>query len=81
MVVGDVQSGKTTSYVTLICAAISAGYRNIVILGGRTNDLRHQTQERINLGVTGIESSRVNTAQTRIGVGLLEDIPRRPSCP
>lgn len=76
MVVGDVQSGKTTSYVTLICAAISAGYRNIVILGGRTNDLRHQTQERIDLGVTGIESSRVNTAQTRIGVGLLEDIPR-----
>lgn len=76
MVVGDVQSGKTTSYVSLICAAISAGYRNIVVLGGRTNDLRHQTQERIDLGVTGIESSRVNTAQTRIGVGLLYDIPK-----
>ncbi|MFC3862220.1 Z1 domain-containing protein [Deinococcus antarcticus] len=75
MVVGDVQSGKTTSYVSLICAAIDAGYRNIVILGGRTNDLRHQTQERVDLGVTGIESSRVAHAKTKIGVGLIESIP------
>ncbi|GGM02546.1 endonuclease [Deinococcus aerophilus] len=75
MVVGDVQSGKTTSYVSLICAAIDAGYRNIVVLGGRTNDLRHQTQERIDLGVTGIESSGLNVARTRIGVGLIGQIP------
>ncbi|MFK7602394.1 Z1 domain-containing protein [Deinococcus sp. SM5_A1] len=75
MVVGDVQSGKTTSYVSLICAAIDAGYRNIVVLGGRTNDLRHQTQERIDLGVTGIESSGLNVAKTRIGVGLIGQIP------
>lgn len=75
MVVGDVQSGKTTSYVTLICAAIDAGYRNIVVLGGRTNDLRHQTQERVDLGVTGVESSRVAGTPPRIGVGLIGAIP------
>ncbi|MXV19177.1 Z1 domain-containing protein [Deinococcus xianganensis] len=74
MVVGDVQSGKTTSYVSLICAAIDAGYRNIVVLGGRTNDLRHQTQERIDLGVTGIESSAVDVSKKHIGVGLLQQI-------
>ena len=75
MVVGDVQSGKTTSYVSLICAAIDAGYRNIVVLGGRTNDLRHQTQERVDLGVTGKESSRVPGTKPKIGVGLIESIP------
>lgn len=75
MVVGDVQSGKTTSYVTLICAAIDAGYRNIVVLGGRTNDLRHQTQERVDLGVTGVESSRVAGTPPRIGVGLIGPVP------
>ncbi|GMA15882.1 endonuclease [Deinococcus metallilatus] len=75
MVVGDVQSGKTTSYVTLICAAIDAGYRNIVVLGGRTNDLRHQTQERVDLGVTGVESSRTSSARRTIGVGLIEQVP------
>ncbi|GGJ71334.1 Z1 domain-containing protein [Deinococcus aquiradiocola] len=75
MVVGDVQSGKTTSYVSLICAAIDAGYRNIVVLGGRTNDLRHQTQERVDLGVTGRESSRSPGTKPKIGVGLIEAIP------
>lgn len=56
MVVGQVQSGKTTSYTALIAAAIDAGYRNIVVLGGRTNDLRHQTQQRIDEGIVGQES-------------------------
>lgn len=56
MVVGQVQSGKTTSYTALIAAAMDAGYRNIVVLGGRTNDLRHQTQQRIDEGIVGQES-------------------------
>lgn len=56
MVVGQVQSGKTTSYTALIAAAVDAGYRNIVVLGGRTNDLRHQTQQRIDEGIVGQES-------------------------
>jgi len=57
MVVGQVQSGKTTSYTSLIAGAIDAGYRNIVVLGGRTNDLRHQTQQRIDDGIVGQQSS------------------------
>jgi Z1 domain len=57
LVVGQVQSGKTTSYTALIAGAVDAGYRNIVVLTGRTNDLRHQTQERIDEAIVGQESS------------------------
>lgn len=48
MVVGSVQSGKTLSYSGLICKASDAGYRLIIIIAGGLNNLRNQTQERIN---------------------------------
>ena len=57
LVAGQVQSGKTTSYSGLIAGAIEEGYRNIVIFTGRTNDLRNQTQERIDEAIVGQESS------------------------
>ena len=47
MVLGHVQSGKTTNYSTLICKAADAGYKIIIVLAGITNSLRAQTQERI----------------------------------
>ncbi len=47
MVMGNVQSGKTTNYSALICKAADAGYRVIILLAGITNSLRAQTQERI----------------------------------
>ena len=46
LVVGQVQSGKTANIQALICKAVDAGYRFIVILSGRHNDLRSQTQDR-----------------------------------
>ena len=46
LVVGEVQSGKTANIQALICKAVDAGYRFIVILSGRYNDLRSQTQGR-----------------------------------
>ena len=48
LVVGQVQSGKTANIQALICKAVDAGYRFIVILSGRHNDLRSQTQGRFN---------------------------------
>ena len=47
MVVGDVQSGKTSHYTGLITKAIDSGYKLIIILSGIFNSLRAQTQKRI----------------------------------
>ncbi|MDE0694754.1 MAG: Z1 domain-containing protein [Boseongicola sp.] len=47
MVMGHVQSGKTTNYAALICKAADAGYKVVILLAGITNSLRAQTQERL----------------------------------
>ncbi len=47
MVMGHVQSGKTTNYAGLICKAADVGYKVIILLAGITNSLRAQTQERL----------------------------------
>ncbi|WP_042150450.1 Z1 domain-containing protein [Paucisalibacillus sp. EB02] len=47
MVVGHVQSGKTSNYAALICKAADAGYRFIVVIAGGQNNLRNQTQNRL----------------------------------
>lgn len=46
LVVGYVQSGKTTSFMSLIAKAADVGYQLIIVLAGITNNLRSQTQER-----------------------------------
>lgn len=56
MVMGHVQSGKTTNYAALICKAADAGYKIIILLAGITNSLRAQTQERIDETFIGRES-------------------------
>src|SRR5713226_1355906 len=48
LVVGSVQSGKTTNMIGLTAAAIDQGFRIIVVLAGRTEDLRRQTSLRFN---------------------------------
>lgn len=74
MVVGQVQSGKTSNYIALICKAADAGYKFIVILTGSTNSLRAQTQLRIDEGFLGWDT-RLNLALSvnnrRVGVGAL----------
>ena len=74
MVVGQVQSGKTSNYIALICKAADAGYKFIVILTGTTNSLRAQTQLRIDEGFLGWDT-RLNLALSannrRVGVGTL----------
>ena len=54
LVVGNVQSGKTATYTGLIAKAIDVGYRVIVIMSGRMNSLRYQTESRISLQVNGM---------------------------
>jgi hypothetical protein len=57
MVVGHVQSGKTSNYVGLINKATDAGYKVIIIIAGTISSLRRQTQERIDSGYVGRNSS------------------------
>lgn len=74
MVVGSVQSGKTANYCGLICKAMDAGYRLIVVLAGMHNNLRSQTQFRLDEGVLGRDSQKdrhLNQASSLIGVGKL----------
>jgi hypothetical protein len=74
MVVGSVQSGKTSNYIGLICKAVDAGYKVIIVLAGVNNDLRSQTQKRIDLGFLGLDTSKKehqNQTSTKIGVGLI----------
>jgi hypothetical protein len=71
MVVGNVQSGKTANYTGLINKATDAGYKMIIVIAGVHNTLRKQTQERIDEGFIGRNSSdliRRVKAQS-IGVG------------
>jgi hypothetical protein len=79
MVVGHVQSGKTANYIGLISKAADAGYRLIVVVAGVHNNLRNQTQMRIDEGFVGRDSARMLYAgpQQIVGVGRF-DISRRP---
>ncbi len=81
MVVGHVQSGKTANYTGLVCKAADAGYRLIIVIAGIHNNLRNQTQARIDEGFVGRDTGRLEQRSTRerprtIGVGNFDD--RRP---
>ena len=65
MVVGNVQSGKTANYIGLISKAADAGYKVIVVLAGILDDLRIQTQIRIEEGFIGKNACN----QELVGVG------------
>ncbi len=56
LVYGNVQSGKTANFIGLINRAFDHGYQIIIVLTGVTEDLRRQTQVRVNTGVLGIQS-------------------------
>ena len=74
LVMGNVQSGKTQNYIGLINKAIDCGYKTIILLGGHLNDLRKQTQERVDEGVLGRTSKHLiesqNIVPAPIGVGI-----------
>ena len=74
MVVGQVQSGKTSNYTGLICKAADAGYKLIIVLAGLHNSLRSQTQLRLDEGFLGWDSQNnraFDTGNRFIGVGLI----------
>jgi Z1 domain-containing protein len=81
MVMGDVQAGKTGNYTALVSKAADAGYRVIIIIAGIHENLRSQTQKRIDEGLIGRNSDLSPTEVVpdggRVGVGC-SDFSRLP---
>ena len=75
LVVGHVQSGKTANYTGLICKAADAGYKIIIVLAGLHNNLRSQTQIRLDEGFLGFETAPSGADLVPIGVGLKDGDP------
>lgn len=76
LVIGDVQSGKTANYTSVCNKAIDAGYKIIIVLAGRTNTLRRQTQKRLESDFIGLQKDDANQKKgeilptIKVGVGL-----------
>lgn len=77
MVVGHVQAGKTTNYAGLICKAVDAGYKVIIVLTGFHNNLRTQTQIRLEEAFVGYDktASQEEGARVPVGVGCVSSDP------
>jgi hypothetical protein len=85
LVAGQVQSGKTGHYTGLIAKAIDSGYRIVIVLAGMDNNLRSQTQLRIDSGLLGFDTQRRNSsdsddgfAKDALGAGRVVGADRLP---
>jgi hypothetical protein len=65
LVVGSVQSGKTSNFNAVINSSIDVGYKLIIVLSGTMEDLRRQTQIRSEKEVEG----KMISLNTFVGVG------------
>ncbi len=79
LVVGHVQSGKTSNFTSLICKASDAGFNLIIILAGIHNNLRSQTQTRLDEEFLGFDTQYKRVYDTNgeftIGVGKIGGYP------
>lgn len=73
LVIGHVQSGKTANYTGVVARAADAGYKFVIVAAGIHNNLRKQTQERIDAAFIGRSSDPED--RRNIGVGLTPDYP------
>ncbi|MDH4164358.1 MAG: endonuclease [Nitrospirota bacterium] len=79
LVVGYVQSGKTTHFTGVIAKAIDAGYRLIIVLSGTMDLLRNQTQRRLDMDLVGKENILRGNEETEVAdhdYSLDRDWPR-----
>lgn len=67
MVVGSVQSGKTTNFNAVVNGAYDVGYDLVIVLTGITEVLRKQTQERLNEDL-GIGDGRIGVKKINCSV-------------
>lgn len=75
LILGDIQSGKTSNYIALINKAADADYKLIILLTGTLEALRRQTQERVDEGFVGLNSRNAlskDLEKKYVGVGMLD---------
>ena len=75
LVVGNIQSGKTGHYIGLVSKAADAGYKIVIVLAGLHNNLRSQTQMRLDEGFLGYETKPNEDDLRSIGVGEIDGDP------
>jgi len=81
LVVGHVQSGKTGQYTGLICKAADAGYKIVIVLAGMHNNLRSQTQVRLDEGFLGYATGHNPEIIEFVGAGSNgRDANIKPNC-
>lgn len=86
LVLGNIQSGKTANYSALIAKAADAGYRLIIVLSGIHNDLRMQTQMRLEKEFIGYsqfyDKENQQLVRETVGVGTFADYQKEkaPRC-
>lgn len=75
LLLGDIQSGKTSNYIAIMNKAADVGYKVIILLTGTVESLRRQTQERVDEGFIGRSSKEYlkRTKKTiKKGVGRID---------
>ena len=78
MVVGNVQSGKTANYLGLISKATDAGYKVIIIIAGMLEELRKQTQIRLEESFVGVNA--IDNKEIGVGVFSRRTDEKVPLC-
>lgn len=78
LVIGHVQSGKTANYLSVVSRAADAGYKFIIVIAGIHNNLRKQTQERVDAGFIG-RSSDPAQKHKKIGAGIFSETYPHPA--
>ncbi|PAU68279.1 Z1 domain-containing protein [Bifidobacterium criceti] len=63
LLLGDVQSGKTRTYMALMNKAVDRGYKLVIVLTSDNEKLRKQTQDRIDTDCIGLKRGKY------VGVG------------
>jgi hypothetical protein len=79
LVVGRVQSGKTANYAGLISRAVDSGFDIIIVLAGLHNNLRRQTQIRLEKELTEYDSERPVERRLTLLTTTEEDFQTLPS--
>lgn len=82
LVVGHVQSGKTANYNGVICKSADYGYKIIILLAGVHNNLRSQTQQRVEEAFIGVDTDKKDRnlplKECKTGAGKLAGEMRIP---
>lgn len=65
LVVGYVQSGKTANFTAVIAKAADVNYKLFIVLSGITDNLRNQTQERLEIELVDLNREQWFTLTSR----------------